>query len=191
MSATPGPNNTIAFSTGLNYGFARTWPYTLGVSTGLPLMMIAVAFGLGQFLHTFPQFYLYIRYAGVAYILYLSWKIATAAPPEPPVKDDEASKPETGRDRCPTFLNGVLFQWMNPKAWIAVVTGVSVYVGQDLLSTKMAFMCGMFAVSCLISVAGWSFAGALSGQFIRSPRVYRLLNAVMGLLLASSVLTLF
>ncbi len=189
MSATPGPNNTIIFAAGLNYGFARTWPYTLGVSTGLPLMMAAVAFGLGRFLHAFPQFYLYIRYAGVAYILYLSWKIATAAPPEPAEKDKETS--ETGRDRCPTFLNGILFQWMNPKAWIAVVTGVSVYVGQDLLSAKMAFMCGMFAVSCLLSVGGWGFAGALSGRFISSPRVYRLLNAVMGLLLASSVLTLF
>ena len=188
MSATPGPNNTVAFSTGLNYGFARILPYTLGVSTGVPVMITAVALGLGEFLNTFPQFYLYIRYAGAAYILYLSWKIVTAAPPE----NREEDTPESvgKRNRCPTFLNGILFQWMNPKAWILAVTGV-VYLGRELLSVKLLFLCGTLAVACLISLSAWGLGGAISGRLIRSPRVYRLINVAMGLLLASSVVTLF
>lgn len=46
----PGPNNTVAFSAGLNYGFLRTAPYILGVSAGVPLMTLAVALlGWGNF----------------------------------------------------------------------------------------------------------------------------------------------
>lgn len=187
MSATPGPNNTVAFSTGFNYGFVRILPYALGVSVGVPVMIAAVALGLGEFLHAFPQFYRGIRYAGAAYILYLAWKIATAAPPENR-EDSETDAPK--RDRCPTFLNGVLFQWMNPKAWILAGTG-TIYLGREILPAKLIFMCGMFAAACLISLSAWGLGGAISGRLTRSPRVYRLLNAAMGLLLASSAATLF
>ena len=50
MSFSPGPNNTIAFSTGLNYGFLSTVPFTLGVSTGVPLLIVAEPGALENFL---------------------------------------------------------------------------------------------------------------------------------------------
>ena len=69
MSFSPGPNNTIAFSTGLNYGFLSSIPFVLGVSTGVPLLIVAVAWGLGEFFAIFPNSYDYLRYAGMGYIL--------------------------------------------------------------------------------------------------------------------------
>ena len=185
MSFSPGPNNTIAFSTGLNYGFFSSIPFVLGVSTGVPLLIVAVAWGLGELFATFPKFYDYLRYAGMAYILYLSWKIATA-----PVRKSDDAEPNVPTRR-PTFLNGILFQWVNPKAWLLAATGVATYVGSEIHTAKLLFLCAAFSVMCFLSLITWSFGGKLSGRLIRSPSILRTINLLMGLLLASSVLTLF
>ncbi|MDR1979597.1 MAG: LysE family translocator [Synergistaceae bacterium] len=195
MAFTPGPNNTVAFSTGLNYGFFRTIPYGLGVATGLPLLILAVALGLGEFFRAFPQSYDYIKYAGIAYIVYLSWKIATADPRQNrSEKNVPAQASAVGNldkpDKCPAFSDGVLFQWMNPKAWLLAVTGATTYIGQDTLSVKLAFFCGMFSFMSFASLVAWSFGGELSGRLIRSPRVFRTMNILMGILLLSSVISL-
>jgi threonine/homoserine/homoserine lactone efflux protein len=191
MASTPGLNNTVVFASGLNYGFFPTVPYILGVTTGLPLMIVAVAWGLGSFFEAFPQAYLYLRYAGAAYILYLSWKIAAA--PLPSKKDGQESE-KTGnspKGKRPTFWNGIVFQWVNPKAWILAMTGSATYIGTDLPPAKLAFYSGTFAAACLLCLAVWCLGGVFSGRFIRSPRVHRIINGAMGLILASSVVSLF
>jgi threonine/homoserine/homoserine lactone efflux protein len=202
MTATPGPNNTIVFSSGLNHGFLPTMPYMLGTTTGLPLMIVAVAWGLGEFFESFPQAYLCLRNAGAAYILYLAWKIATTPLPSNPLplrdsdKEDEkrggkAKKSSGESTRRPTFWNGILFQWMNPKAWILAITGSATYIGTDLPPAKLTFYCVTFAVMTYFSLVIWCLGGVVSGRFIRSPRVYKIINGSLGLILASSVVSLF
>ena len=186
MSAVPGPNNTIAFSAGLNYGFLSTVPYIFAASASISLMFAAAAWGLGEFFAAFPEFYGYLRYAGIAYILYLAWKVA--ASPVRGANDDSGPAAPTRR---PTFLNGVLFQLVNPKAWIFAITGIATYMGRDMLPVRLLFLCVTFAVTCFIGILTWSLIGRLSGRLVRSPRVHRAINLCMGLLLASSVLTLF
>ncbi|MDR1731567.1 MAG: LysE family translocator [Synergistaceae bacterium] len=188
MAATPGPNNTIIFSSGLNYGFFPSLSYMLGVTVGLPLMIVAVAWGLGEFFDAFPAIYEGVRYTGAVYILYLSWKIATARPPE---KDDTKEEFSDKRNHRLTFWDAVLLQWTNPKAWILAVTGVATYIGADLPAAKLVFYCGAFAVMSFLSLAGWCLGGVFSGRLIHSPRLYRIMNGVMGLLLAASVISLF
>ena len=81
MSVTPGPNNTMVMSSGLTFGFWRTMPHLLGVSLGFPLMIIAVGLGIDQIFAAVPQLHDWLRWVGSAYLLWLSWRIATAAPP--------------------------------------------------------------------------------------------------------------
>jgi threonine/homoserine/homoserine lactone efflux protein len=168
----------------------------LGVLTGLPLMIVAVARGLGEFFEVFPQIYLGLRYAGAGYILYLAWKIAAAPLSSLSSKDDEKKSEKTEKfserdKRRPTYWNGVLFQWMNPKAWILAMTGSATYIGADLPAARLVFYCGTFAVTCFLSQVVWCFGGVFSGRFIRSPRVNGIINGLMGLILASSIISLF
>jgi len=186
MSAIPGPNNAIAFSAGLNYGFLGTVPYMLGASGSISLMFAAVAWGIGEFFAAFPEFYGYMRYAGTAYILYLSWKIAAA-----PVRGKNGMEERSVPERYPTFLNGVLLQWTNPIIWLIAVAGVANCMGNDLSLPRLLFLCVAFFVMCLLCLMAWSFGGNLSGRLIHSPRVRRAINLFMGLLLASSALRLF
>jgi threonine/homoserine/homoserine lactone efflux protein len=72
MLFTPGPNNIMLMSSGLNFGFARTLPHMLGVSLGFGLMVFLVGIGLGAIFRIYPALYLVLKYAGAAYLLYLA-----------------------------------------------------------------------------------------------------------------------
>jgi len=192
MTFTPGPNCAIAFSIGLNYGFLSAVPFMLGAASGIPLLIAAVAWGLREFLAVFPEFYSYIRYVGIGYIFYLSWKIAASPVQGTPAQgENEDAGRSSAPTRRPSYLNGALFQWVNPKAWLLALTGVATYLGRDIHSVKLLFLCVSFSVMCFLSLVTYSIGGKLSGRFVRSVRVRRAINLFMGLLLASSVLTLF
>ena len=63
-SITPGPNNTMLLTSGVNFGFNRTIPHMLGISCGFTLMVLAVGLGLGAVFKAYPLLYTVLRYAG-------------------------------------------------------------------------------------------------------------------------------
>ena len=112
-SITPGPNNLMLMASGANYGFRRTLPHMLGVTLGFMLMVLLVGVGLVQVFDAFPVSYQLLKVVSVGYLLYLAWKIATAAP----VNNGSDS------EGAPfTFVQAALFQWVNPKAWTMALT---------------------------------------------------------------------
>jgi len=116
-SATPGPNNLMLMASGANFGIRRTVPHWLGIGTGFTVMVIVVGLGLMNVFEMFPVIYKILKTLSVAFLVYLAWKIANAAP-----------LGETGAVGQPmTFLQAVAFQWVNPKAWAMALTAISVY----------------------------------------------------------------
>ena len=83
---TPGPNNLMLMTSGLNFGFRRGLPHLLGVTLGFTLMVLIVGLGLGAIFEKWPLLYTVLKYGGAAYLLYLAWQIAVSIPPaaEPP-----------------------------------------------------------------------------------------------------------
>jgi len=63
-SITPGPNNMMLFTSGVNFGFCRTIPHMLGIGVGFFVLLIAVGLGLGALLHTVPVLYTALKFAG-------------------------------------------------------------------------------------------------------------------------------
>ncbi len=51
---TPGPNNIMLMTSGVNFGFRRTLPHMLGVMFGFPVMVLVVGLGIGTTLLTQP-----------------------------------------------------------------------------------------------------------------------------------------
>ena len=81
MSATPGPNNALVAATAANFGLRRSLPQVMGVSVGFPVMLVLVALGAAELLHDAPGVMAALRWVGAAWMLWLAWGIATAAPP--------------------------------------------------------------------------------------------------------------
>lgn len=110
-SVTPGPNNTMLLASGLNYGFVRSLPHVLGISIGFAVMVMGVGAGLGRLFEAYPSLYTVLRIVGGAYLMYLAWQIATAAP----MGDASTHGRPFG------FWKAAGFQWVNPKAWIMAI----------------------------------------------------------------------
>jgi threonine/homoserine/homoserine lactone efflux protein len=147
-SVTPGPNNLMLMASGANYGFRRTVPHMLGISLGHLFMVVVLGLGLAQVFTTWPVAHHVLKVLSVAYMLYLAWRIATAAPP------GEAQA--TGRPF--TFVEAAAFQWVNPKAWAMALTAISVYApGQTVAAVLI--VAAAFAAVNLPSVSVWTALG--------------------------------
>ena len=113
-TVTPGPNNVMLTATGANVGVRRGLPHLFGVAFGFAFMLALLTVTIGTALTDSPRVLFALRIAGVAVLLWLSWKIATAS-----------RNKEAARERPIGFFDAVLFQWVNPKAWLICAGAVS------------------------------------------------------------------
>ena len=183
-SVTPGPNNVMLTASGVNFGFRRSIPHILGIAFGFPAMLVAVGLGAAGVLQASPSLHVVLKWCGAAYLLWLAWAIAHAAPVE-------AGEGATRRGPM-SFLAAALFQWVNPKAWVMLAGALPTFttVGGTLWH-EIALMACAFALACLPSCALWCGFGVAIGRLLGSPRALRAFNLGMAALLALSVVTLF
>jgi threonine/homoserine/homoserine lactone efflux protein len=176
-SLTPGPNNLMLMASGANFGFRRSLPHMLGVSLGFTVMVLLVGIGLVQVFEAFPLSYTLLKVVSLAYLLYLAWKIATAAP-----AGNDADKAGTPM----TFIQAALFQWVNPKAWTMALTAVSVYSPSHSL-TAVAFVAGVFGAVNFPCIGVWTTMGQQLQRILTNPMRLRAFNVCMALLLVGSL----
>ncbi len=160
-SITPGPNNAMLLASGVNYGFRRTVPHISGISLGCMIMLLLVGLGLAQVFAAVPMLYIVLRYAGAAYLLWLAWKIATAA---------AMTDQKTGRDRPLTFWQAAAFQWVNPKAWILVVGAVSAYAPQEDFGRNVVVLAVLFSLVNAPTICVWAGFGTALRPLLAKPR---------------------
>ncbi len=175
---TPGPNNAMLMTTGLNFGFRRGQPHLWGVALGFALMVLLVGLGLGAVFQAYPAIYTALKYAGAAYLLYLAWQIATSGPVE---ESGEAS------GRPISFLQAAAFQWFNPKGWVMAVGAVSAYAAVAVFPYNVLLMAFLFGSLGILSSGTWLGFGSVLKCLLTSPRAVRAVNITMALLLAASL----
>ena len=175
-SVTPGPNNMMLLASGANFGFRRTLPHMFGISIGHSFMVFLVGLGLAGVFKAEPRLVLMLKLGAVAYMLWLAWKIAHAAPPK---EGRAGGKPFT-------FAQAAAFQWVNPKAWAMALTAVTVYApGGDVATT--ALVAGVFASVNLPSVSVWAAAGQALRRWLAAAGRMRVFNITMAVLLVLSL----
>ncbi len=176
-SMSPGPNNLMLMASGVHFGFRRTLPHMAGVAIGFTVMMVLVGLGLGAVFEAYPALHLVLRVVGSLYMLWLAWRIATAGPVQ-----------EGASGGAPmTFLGAVMFQWVNPKAWIIAVTAIAAYAVASDYFTSVLIVAGVFGLMNLPAIGSWvAFGTALRGV-LRDPGRARAFNITMALLLVASL----
>ena len=176
-SITPGPNNVMLASSGLNFGFRRSVPHLLGVNLGFTLMIFLVGIGLGSVFQQMPQLYTVLKYVGAAYLLYLAWKIANSGAME----DGEV------RGKPFTFLQAAAFQWVNPKAWVMAVGVVATYTPQNSFFANLVIATLVCGIVNLPSIGIWVTFGTALRRVLHRPWAIRAFNISMALLLVASL----
>jgi threonine/homoserine/homoserine lactone efflux protein len=179
MTWTPGPNNTMLTASGANFGWRRTLPHAMGVAIGFPVMLVAVALGLGGVFEAEPRIATLLTWIGFAAMLYFAWRIATA----------DAAHSET-RPRPLTFVEASAFQWINPKAWTFAIWVAATYAVGTAALTNIALAAVVFLLSGLGSSQTWTLFGTVIGRLIGTGWKLRAFNIAMALLLAASAVWL-
>lgn len=179
MAGTPGPNNTMVTASGANHGFRRTLPVAVGMGAGVAAIIFAVAAAGGTIVSE-PRVHLVLKWVGIAYLLWLAWRIATA--PVGVMGEGDWRRPFT-------FVEGALLQLVNPKLWVMVAGAVVTYGGSTAqgLAVPAAFAV-IFGGATLASTLAWAGIGVGAGRFLASARSLRVFNRVMALLLVLSLL---
>ena len=105
---TPGPNNLLLTTSGANFGFMRSLWLMVGIMLGMQSILLLVAFGVGSLIPVYPSLHLILKILGSLYLLWLAWKVATAAYEK---LETDVAPPQPVR-----LYQGWLLQFLNPKA---------------------------------------------------------------------------
>ncbi len=178
-TVTPGPNNIMVMTSGLNYGVFRTLPHFFGICLGFPTMVVAVGVGLGAVFEELPFLHTAIKIVGITYLLYLAYKIAST----------RSGPAEVEHTRPLTFFQAALFQWVNPKAWVMAVGAMAAFttVNREVLAQALWISLAFFMVS-FPCVGLWLMGGAALRNWLKQPKQLRIFNLTMATLLVLSVL---
>lgn len=74
-SISPGPVNVVALSSGMQFGLGPSLRHVLGATVGFVVLLLFTGFGLHEVLKQWPILTDLIRWAGMAFLLYLAWKL--------------------------------------------------------------------------------------------------------------------
>ena len=180
-AGTPGPSNTVLMATGARVGVARGLRALLGQGMGMSLMLMVVALGLGALVVAQPELVGFVRWSGVAFMLWLAWKIASSS-------GHLVAEHDT---RPIGFLGLATFQWLNPKALLITTTAAASFADPAANPVLHAIALGaIFTAVALVVCFPWLALGAALQRVLRSDNSMRVFNIAMGTLLALAALPL-
>lgn len=174
-SISPGPVNLVCLSSGTRYPLSRGLVFVTGATLGFIALFMAVGLGLYSMLVVVPGLQEALRWAGIAFLLYLSVRLFR----------DDGRLPEGGNDQAPGFRTGALMQWLNPKAWLASASGIGAYTNGEDLQQVILFAL-LYLPICWLSLGSWVYAGAFLRRYVHRPGVLIAINRTLALLLAAS-----
>src|SRR2546430_9238813 len=134
---------------------------------------------LGSLVLEHPLVLTALHWGGAAFLLWLSWKIATSG-----------SRIDSAPEREPVgYLGALIFQWVNPKSWLVTASAAGTFLGAHAGSpiAQAASLAGLFVLAALPSCFLWLAFGAAVQHVLHSRRRLRIFNIAMGALLALSI----
>ncbi|MBO6601618.1 MAG: LysE family transporter [Roseicyclus sp.] len=179
----PGPNVILLTASGARFGFRRTLPHILGVVVGVGVTAGLTGLGVGAALAAAgPGLETALKLAACGWILWMAWKLWQSS---------AAGGDRQEGDRPFTFVEAVLFQWVNPKVWavaMAAAAGYGAGLGPlgEAQRLAMAFS-GLNLFVCLF----WTLAGAALAYLLKTPRAWRIFARIMAGALAVSAVMVF
>ena len=175
---TPGPANMALLATGARFGFRNALPFMFGVVAGKQLIIWPLGFGLMELAQASPGVFGALKWACLAYILWLAWKIANLR-----------LGAEVALNQPPGFWVGLMVHPLNPKAWAMIITGFTSFVapGTPALQATAAIAICLLALQLALHPI-WTFAGDRIARVVAGTVAERYLMWTLAALTVLSVL---
>ena len=145
IEMTPGPNMAWLALTSASQGRRSGFAAVAGIGSGLAILAAATAVGLAELATRVPIAFHLLRYAGVAYLLWLAWS-AWRGEVEP--SPDAISNSALGA----WFRHGLLLNLLNPKAAVFFIAVLPTYITQSAPVIPQTTLLSVSYVSIATSV---------------------------------------
>ena len=176
LSISPGPVNIMILSSSLNYGFKKTLSFISGATIGFTTLLIIISLGFEKLLVNSTIVVSSIEVFGSLFIIYMGYKIIMSTSID--LNNDKPIK-------YLRFHEGFLLQWLNPKAWFASISGVSLY---STSQENMYFFIVLYFIVCYVSLSFWAIIGNKISILFNSELKLKVFNLLMGGILIISAL---
>jgi threonine/homoserine/homoserine lactone efflux protein len=176
-SVSPGPNNAALWASGMRFGFRRSVPHVVGTAVGIGALVVGVAAGIGVLLERVPPLETVLKVVGSVYLLYVAFLIVGSGA----VGERTVSRPLT-------VWQAVVFQCVNPKAWVFAVAAVGTFLPPGIERPLGAGVVTLVVMAVVVaSSAVWAAGGTALGRLVDDDRTRRAVHAVLAVLLVASV----
>ena len=96
-SISPGPVNLVCLSTGMRRSISQGLVFVTGATLGFVALFLSIGFGLNSLLAHLPGFERWLNWAAIAFLLFLSYRLAC----------DDGGLPDHTRYKTSGFLTAV------------------------------------------------------------------------------------
>jgi threonine/homoserine/homoserine lactone efflux protein len=170
-AGSPGPSIAALVARVLSRGLGSVMPFLAAMWIGEALWLIAAVLGLGFVAQQFYLVFSIIKYLGIAYLVFLAWKMWHA-----PVSLDPSDLPP---DSSPVqqFLTGLALTIGNPKIMVFYLALLPSLI--DLNKVSLIGLAELVAVALAVMMTVdlfWAFAAAWARQWFKSPRAIKIAN---------------
>ena len=168
--ASPGTGALVTLAAGLSSGGRAALAAAFGCTLGIVPHMLAAITGLAALLHASALAFDLVKYAGVAYLLYMAWMSLRE---RGALAIDAAGPPRSARE---IVAHAVMVNLLNPKLSIFFVAFLPQFISHDeprptplMLELSLVFMAMTFGVFAVYGV----FAAAMRDRVLSRPPVLR------------------
>ncbi|WP_316897685.1 LysE family translocator [Pseudodesulfovibrio indicus] len=172
----PGPGISAVVAQSLARGFKAGAGFTLGLALGDVCYLLTALFGMGWVASQIGPYFVVLKWAGAAYLVYMGVKCWTARPNFDPQPECAASA-RTGR----SFLAGLCVTLGNPKA-IAFYCGfLPGFVDMaSLTGTDVALVMGIIVPIIGTVPLVYAWLASRGRNALRSTRLWKIMNRSAG-----------
>lgn len=172
-AGSPGPSIAALVARVISKGFRDVLPFLAAMWIGEAIWLSLAVFGLAVIAQSFHYAFVAVKWAGVAYLVYLAWKMWTA-----PVETEGNEMP---REDSPwrLFAAGMAVTLGNPKIMMFYLALLPTII--DLASVTVVGWLELTVTMAAVLIAidfGWVFAAAQARKLLRSKRAMRIANRV-------------
>jgi threonine/homoserine/homoserine lactone efflux protein len=168
LVVSPGTGALYTISTGLGRGGKMSAVAAFACTLGIVPHLLAAMMGLAALLHTSALLFDLVKYAGVAYLLFMAWQTLKESGA---LKIDGNSGPHSA---VRVIIDGVLLNLLNPKLTIFFVAFLPQFISAESLSplTEMVILSAIFMAMTFVVFALYGmFAALMRDQVISRPNV--------------------
>ena len=165
LALVPGPTVTVIIANSLKHGTRAGLMNVLGTQVGVVIWLGIAALGLGAAIQLMGVWFVLLRYAGAAYLIWLAYKLFMS-------KGDLAVATDRARPRGSFFLQGFVVIMSNPKMLVLFGALIPPFIpaGADVMRTTLILGVSFVAIAAIGDTA-YALAAGRAGAWLSRKRI--------------------